>query len=289
MSDAAGDNGRPISAAAHSARSAAAPPIIEARAVHKTYWLGRVAVPVLRGASISVREGEWLAILGASGSGKSTLLHLLGGLDRVDAIAHVPSPALTTPTLPSDGGSVAFRGVALESMTERARSRYRNESVGFVFQFYHLLPELSVLENVLIPAMARYGRLGFAARSATLRARGEQLLTAFGLAHRLKHRPAELSGGERQRVAIARALINDPPLLLADEPTGNLDRKTGEAILDQIADQRRRDGRTLVMVTHDRTIAERADRVVELEDGQVVTTFSPQADRALAGAGQGEP
>ncbi|MFN7020205.1 MAG: ABC transporter ATP-binding protein [Phycisphaerales bacterium] len=229
-------------------------PILAARQVFKTYRLDRVDVPVLKGASIEVGRGEWVAILGASGSGKSTLMHLLGGLDRPD----------------TGKGEVFFQDRSLGSMSARELDRYRNASVGFVFQFYHLLPELNVIENALIPAMVLHGRFGFTRRRAELTAAAEKLLTAFGLGHRLTHRPAQLSGGERQRVAIARALVNDPPVLLADEPTGNLDRKTGEAILDLITSHRADTGRTLVMVTHDPEVAARADRVVRLDDGRVV-------------------
>jgi lipoprotein-releasing system ATP-binding protein len=162
-------------------------------------------------------------------------------------------------------------------MSAHELDRYRNESVGFVFQFYHLLPELTVLQNALIPAMVRYGRFGFSRRRAELTAQATALLGTFGLSHRLGHRPAELSGGERQRVAIARALINDPPLLLADEPTGNLDRKTGQAILDELTAHRRASRRTVIMVTHDLEVASRADRIVRLEDGRVASTVAPAA------------
>ncbi len=239
--------------------TAGSKPMLVARNVYKTYRLERVEVPVLKGASISVAAGEWVAVLGASGSGKSTLLHLLGGLDRADG------PGLNKPA-----GEIRFQGRSLSEMSARELDDYRNRSVGFVFQFYHLLPELNVLENALIPAMVLHGRFGFARRRAELTARAEALLAGFGLGERLRHRPAELSGGERQRVAIARALINEPPVLLADEPTGNLDRRTGEPILDLITQHRASTGRTVVMVTHDREIAQRADRIVHLRDGQVV-------------------
>lgn len=240
-------------------------PILEASDLYKTYRVGRVSVSVLRGASIAIRTGEWLAILGASGSGKSTLLHLLGGLDRPDAA----------------GAGVRHKGTALRTMSAAQLDRYRSRSVGFVFQFYHLLPELTAIENVLIAAMVRYTRLSYMQRSAHLRQRAADLLEAFGLVDRLKHKPAALSGGERQRVAIARALMNDPDVLLADEPTGNLDRKTGEGILDAIASSRdidrsasseapARPPLTIVMVTHDERVAERADRIVHLADGRVV-------------------
>lgn len=259
-------------------------PVLSAENVRKTYRLGRVDVPVLHGVSISVREGEWVAILGASGSGKSTLMHILGGLDRPDrddAGAGVDSALGPC--------SVRFRDVELTRMSSRALDDYRNTSVGFVFQFYHLLPELTVLENALLPAMRKHGRVGFAMARAGLTAQAEGLLGSFGLGHRLRHRPAELSGGERQRTAIARALINDPDVLLADEPTGNLDQKTGEAILDAVASTRASGGsvgsgasdggsvktaRTVVMVTHDQRVAARADRVVRLVDGRVVEGLS---------------
>ncbi len=220
--------------------------------VSKTYRLGRVDVPVLNGTTLRVQDGEWVAVLGASGSGKSTLLHLLGDLDRPD----------------SGGGEVLFEGQSLASRSRRARNHYRNRSIGFVFQFYHLLSELNVLENTLLPALVGLHRWQYYRRIGELRRRGTELLDSFGLGDRLKHRPRELSGGERQRVAIARALMNDPRVLLADEPTGNLDEKTGEGILDLIAEQHR-NGLTIVMVTHDPAIANRADRNVHLHNGQI--------------------
>ncbi|MCE2967803.1 MAG: ABC transporter ATP-binding protein [Phycisphaerales bacterium] len=229
--------------------------------IRKTYHLGRVPVPVLHGIDLSVGRGEVLAILGSSGSGKSTLLHLLGGLDRPDG--------------PSAGGgrenaraSIDVLGTRITEAGTAELDRFRARTVGFVFQFYHLLPELSVLQNVLVAGMIRHGA-GIGRAGVPERARG--LLEAFGLGHRLRHRPVELSGGERQRVAIARALINDPPILLADEPTGNLDRKTGETILDALMEHRASTGRTMVIVTHDRLVAQRADRVVEIVDGRLAT------------------
>jgi len=238
----------------------------------KTYRLGRVDVPVLKGATIHVNHGEWVAVLGASGSGKSTLLHLLGALDRPDA----------------DGGDVTFENHKLSEMSQKRYNQYRNLSIGFVFQFYHLLPELTVLENTYLPGLVGRRRwywyllaaagllpafileeIQYWVEAKRLRARAEELLNSFGLGHRLKHRPRELSGGERQRVAIARALMNNPQVLLADEPTGNLDEKTGREILDLIAKQHE-NGLTIVMVTHDESIAQRADRVVHLHDGRVV-------------------
>lgn len=229
--------------------------ILEASNLHKTYRLGRVDVPVLRGVSLRVHTGEFVAVLGASGSGKSTLLHLLGGLDRPDGGAR--------------GGSVQYQGRALDQFSRGELDAYRAASVGFVFQFYHLLPELNVLNNVCVAAMIRHGRFGYRAARRQVEERAASLLSTFGLSQRLRHRPAELSGGERQRVAIARALINEPQVLLADEPTGNLDRTTGNHILDMLAAHRAAARLTLVMVTHDQEVAARADRAVRLVDGRM--------------------
>lgn len=221
--------------------------ILHASGIRKTYRLGAVDVPVLHGVDLEIREGEFLAIRGSSGSGKSTLLHLLGGLDR-------PDP---------DGGDVMHDGVQLSSMSDAALNRYRARDIGFVFQFYHLLPELTVLENAMLPGLVKGGVGGDQART-----RAEELLDAFNMSHRLAHRPRELSGGERQRTAVARALVNGPSILLADEPTGNLDEHTGREILELI-ESTRPDGLTMVMVTHDRAIADRADRCVHLVDGVI--------------------
>ena len=218
--------------------------ILEGRNLQKTYRLGNVEVPVLKGASINIKDGEWVAVLGSSGSGKSTLLHLLGDLDRPD----------------ENKGSVHYRGEDLKSFSHGRRNAYRNRDVGFVFQFYHLLPELTVLENATLPGFVAWQG------SRHVTEDGMERLESFGLGHRLNHRPRELSGGERQRVAIARALINRPSVLLADEPTGNLDEQTGEQILDLLAIEHQR-GLAIVMVTHDHSIADRADRVVELHHG----------------------
>ena len=300
------------------------PPILlDAQRVKKTYRLGRVDVPVLREASLQVRDGEWVAILGASGSGKSTLLHILGGLDSPD----------------SESGPIRFRDVDVASLRRDTLNHYRNRSIGFVFQFYHLLPELTVLENALLAGLVPkklstavrplfallfglflgaalgwwvgptvlpaadeltavrhailvstwavvgaaigvgiFQLLQIPLESAAIR-RGSgasttlAVLEDFGLSHRLRHRPSQLSGGERQRTAIARALANNPDILLADEPTGNLDASTGREILDLLK-QRHIDGLTIVMVTHDTAVAEYADRVVHLEDG-CMKTHSP--------------
>jgi len=243
---------------------------IVAHNLFKTYRLGRVDVPVLRGVDLSVAEGEWLAVLGASGSGKSTLLHVLGGLDRPDR----EPPA-----------RVEVGGRSLPALSRRELDAYRAATVGFVFQFYHLLPELTVLENALLAPMIRLGRAAYRACARQTRARACVLLERFGLGARLAHRPAELSGGERQRVAIARALMNDPPVLLADEPTGNLDRATGSTILDVLAALHRERGRTTIMVTHDPGVAARADRVVTLEDGRVALSSAGASGIAAVGVG----
>ena len=227
---------------------------IEVTNLHKTYKLGKVEVPVLRGVSLQIQSGEWLAILGASGSGKSTLLHLLGGLDRPDS---------------KTGGRIIYDGKALGDLSASERNQFRRDHVGFVFQFYHLVPELTVMENTLLGAMIRLGKLGYMREAGKLKESARELLGKAGLSHRLGHKPSQLSGGERQRVAIARALINDPPVLLADEPTGNLDQKTGAELLDVFESMRGKTERTIVMVTHDPKVARRADRVVEMADGLI--------------------
>ncbi len=225
-----------------------AAPIVRVETLHKHYKLGPEDVHVLRGVDMSVGRGEWLAVHGASGSGKSTLLHLIGGLDR------------------PDDGVVEFDGTPVYARRSAWRDRFRNRHVGFVFQFYHLLPELNVLENVMITEMIGAPRKGGGSRAQ----RAAAILTRVGLDHRLRHRPKQLSGGERQRVAIARALVNRPDLLLADEPTGNLDRETGGRILDLFA-ALHDEGQTIVMVTHDVEVASRADRCVTLEAGRLLT------------------
>ncbi|MEE9212487.1 MAG: ABC transporter ATP-binding protein [Phycisphaeraceae bacterium] len=227
--------------------------LLAASELHKHYRLGGQDLHVLRGVDVSVQRGEWLAIFGASGSGKSTLLHLLGGLDR--------------PTK----GRVYFDGQDVFALRGSRLDRYRNQHVGFVFQFYHLLPELSALENVMIPAMIGRSVFHWPGTRAKMRKCATQLLERVGLGERLRHRPAKLSGGERQRVAIARALINDPDVLLPDEPTGNLDADTGAQILEVLRDLHR-GGQTIVMVTHDARIAAAADRCLTLQAGQLVKT-----------------
>ncbi len=225
--------------------------LIQISGLSKSYRMGRADLHVLRGVSLRVEAGEFLAIVGASGSGKSTLLHLAGLLDTADK------------------GSVKIDGVETAALSGRARTMLRRHDIGFVFQFYHLLPELNVLENVLIASMTGCGIIRWPGRVRQARHTAVELLETLGLGKRLTHRPRELSGGERQRVAIARALVNQPDILLADEPTGNLDRKTGDEILDVLKRFHTDRGQTLVMVTHDAAVADRADRVVHLEDGRL--------------------
>jgi len=240
----------------HSQTSPARPstsPIVRAQGIRKTFRMGESTVTVLKQVDLSVQRGEFLAIEGRSGSGKSTLLHILGALDQADA------------------GSVEYEGVDVLSLNGAARSRLRNESFGFVFQFYHLLPEMNVLENTLLSSMIQFSWLTFRSKKQALRARAAEVLDQLGMGHRLKHRPAQLSGGERQRVAIARALMNEPQVLYADEPTGNLDVETGSQIMAVLARLHQEKGQTIVMVTHDRTIAHQADRVLVLREGRLQT------------------
>ncbi len=223
--------------------------ILKAENVHKSYRMGATRVNVLKGVNFAVEEGDFITIIGASGSGKSTLLHVLGGLDRPDK------------------GVVRYDGRDLNRVGARELNRYRNEMVGFVFQFYHLLDELNVLENIFLPAMVSQSVVGWLTNRRKVRRRAEELLEQMGLRERAHHKPYQLSGGERQRVAIGRALMNRPRLLLADEPTGNLDSATGNDIL-AVFDELNKAGQTIVMVTHDDRIARRAQRVVTLADGR---------------------
>jgi lipoprotein-releasing system ATP-binding protein len=226
-------------------------PLLAACALHKSYRKSKVEIPVLRGVDLHVRQGEFLSIIGQSGSGKSTLLHLLGTLDGPDR------------------GEVRFEGTRIDNLPVRKRDYFRNRKLGMIFQFYHLLPELSALENVLSPLLIADGVWAYAAHRARHAERARQLLDMVGLGHRLKHKPRELSGGEMQRAAIARALVAEPAVLLADEPTGNLDSATGEEILRILRTLNDQQNLTIVMVTHDRAIAAQADRTVRLVHGQV--------------------
>jgi ABC-type lipoprotein export system ATPase subunit len=224
--------------------------ILKAEGVYKSYRMGATEVKVLKGVDLAVKEGEFVAIVGASGSGKSTLLHILGALDSPDA------------------GVVAFAGRDLSRFSGGELNRYRNKRVGFVFQFYHLLDELSVLENVFLPVMVSRSVVGWFMCRRWAKKRAMELLVQLGLGERARHKPYQLSGGERQRVAIGRALMNEPRLLLADEPTGNLDSATGNGILD-VFEELNRAGQTIVMVSHDERIAQRAGRIITLADGKI--------------------
>lgn len=220
-------------------------PLLVARDLRKRYTLGRRAVEVLRGVSLEIQAGEFVALRGASGAGKSTLLHLIGGLD--------------TP----DSGEIMVCGQDLGKISSSALSRFRTEKIGFIFQAYHLLPEFDALENVCIPGrIARH-------HGDAVRARAQKLLERVGLGARLDHRPYELSGGEQQRVAIARALINQPDVIIADEPTGNLDSHTGQDILSLLQEIRSELNTTLLIATHDVQVAQSAPRVIRLVDGQI--------------------
>jgi lipoprotein-releasing system ATP-binding protein len=213
--------------------------------------MGDSVIDVLKQCDLAVRRGEFIAIEGRSGSGKSTLLHILGALDE------------------PNGGAIDYDGRDIAKMSGAERSHLRNTDFGFVFQFYHLLPELNVIENTLLAAMIQYSWMGFRSNRGALRARATEVLDQLGMAHRLRHRPNQLSGGERQRVAIARALMNSPKVLFADEPTGNLDADTGRQIMGVLEKLHQERGQTIVMVTHDRTLAREADRVLVLKGGRL--------------------
>ncbi|HAC16376.1 MAG TPA: lipoprotein-releasing system ATP-binding protein LolD [Bacteroidetes bacterium] len=221
--------------------------ILSTRNITKNYpaKAGTAAVEVLKGVDLEIRSGSITAIVGASGSGKSTLMHVLGGLDK-------PST-----------GEVYFNDQNIAGFTDEQLSKFRNREIGFVFQFHHLLPEFSALENVMMPALIR----NLTAKEVTSKA--TQLLSQFGLSDRLDHRPSMLSGGEQQRVAMARALMNDPSVLLADEPTGNLDEKNTNDLIDQIIELRSSRNLTIVLVTHDKDIAQRCDHTFTLRNGVI--------------------
>ncbi|MBX3733738.1 MAG: ABC transporter ATP-binding protein [Verrucomicrobiae bacterium] len=233
-------------------------PCLQATGLRRIYAIGHRTLEVLRGVDLTVEHGEFVALCGASGAGKSTLLHLLGGLDRPDA------------------GEVRFQGTSLGRMSSSALPAFRNRHVGYVFQSYHLLPELDALENVALPARMARHPFGEAI------GRARELLRRVGLGDRLDHLPQELSGGEQQRVCLARSLVNGPQLILADEPTGNLDSRTGEEILQLLLELRQELGTTLVIATHDTRVAAHAGRVVAMADGRIMdsATEEPLANDA---------
>ena len=224
---------------------------VSAVGVEKTYRKGKLHVPVLRGVDLEADHGELVAIVGASGSGKSTLLHVMGLLDAPDA------------------GSVTLSGERIDTLPEKRRDVLRNRTFGFIFQFYHLMPELSALENVMAPLMIRHGVVSYLSKRKAICREATALLERVGLGHRLTHLPSELSGGEMQRAAIARALAGSPEVLLADEPTGNLDAATGQSVLELLRDLNRERGLTMMLVTHDAHIAAQADRTVRLCEGRI--------------------
>ncbi len=226
---------------------------ISAVDLYKSYQTGSTEVPVLRGVNVSVHEGEFAAIVGSSGSGKSTLLHLLGTLDKPDR------------------GDIWIGQKNVNTMRRLQRDRLRNREIGLIFQFYHLLPELTALENVMLPHMIGGGLTGYWRNRRNYRRRAEELLERVGLEHRMHHRPGQMSGGEMQRAAIARSLVARPGLLLADEPTGNLDRKNSDEVMQTLMTLRDEESLTIIMVTHDDEIATRADRVIRLVEGRVRT------------------
>lgn len=226
--------------------------VIRAEGLAKTYAEGKMHTPVFDGLELSVSRGETVAIIGASGAGKSTLLHLLGGLD-------VPT-----------AGEVYVAGQRMSALSDAARGALRNRNLGFIYQFHHLLPEFSALENVMMPVLLGGGD------TADARARALELLQSVGLGHRLEHKPGEMSGGERQRAAVARALVNQPACVLGDEPTGNLDDRTAAAVFGQMLELNRARATSLVLVTHDRSLARKLDRVLELREGRLHSLASAQ-------------
>lgn len=225
--------------------------VLEAKQLHKSYRKGRHVVPVLKGCDFQAISGDVTAILGHSGSGKSTLLHMLGTLDAPDQ------------------GEIYFDGGRIDNLSRAKRDHFRNTKLGMIFQFYHLLPEVSALQNVLMPMMIQQGFFHYWRNRSANKQRAVELLTRVGLEHRLTHKPRELSGGEMQRAAIARALVIRPELLLADEPTGNLDHETGLQILQLLMELKREEGLTIVMVTHDESIANQCDSIIHLVGGKI--------------------
>ena len=228
--------------------------VLQARGIQKSYHKNRIELPVLRGVDLDVYRGQVTALVGRSGSGKSTLMHLLATLDQPDS------------------GEILFEGKRIDNASRVQRDAYRNQQIGIIFQFYHLLPELTAIENVLAPTMIGRSMLSFLSTRKQLRRRAEEVLDRVGLLHRASHKPTEMSGGEMQRAAIARALMNQPSLLLADEPTGNLDSETGRDILKLLMEVNGDEGLTILMITHDDAIAAGADICHRMQDGLLETT-----------------
>ncbi len=234
-------------------------PLLAVENLHKSYVMGSELIRVLRGVSLTLGEKEIVAVVGASGVGKSTLLHLLGLLD--------------TP----DEGTVRFRGEDLFALPARQRAERRNRVFGFIFQFYHLIPELNAVENVMLPSMIGSGTSAWLKQRRRFRQKAVDILAEVGLSHRLRHRPSQLSGGERQRVAIARALMNDPAVLLCDEPTGNLDPSTSVSVQSALWGLNERRGQAMLLVTHDERMAARAHRIVRMDGADGAGTPAPAA------------
>lgn len=220
--------------------------MIQVTDLHKSFSMGSYELPVLKGITLEIRRGELIAIVGASGAGKSTLLHIIGTLDK-------PS-----------SGTVIFDGQDLFQMTEGQQAEFRNRRIGFVFQFHHLLPEFTALENACMPALVQRRD------PASVEADAKALLTDVGLGQRLHHKPGELSGGEQQRVAMARALMQKPDMVLADEPTGNLDTHTGDGLFGLMRDLNKARGTTFIIVTHNDKLSAQSDRIIHMQDGQIV-------------------
>jgi lipoprotein-releasing system ATP-binding protein len=222
--------------------------MLEARNLHKVYQQNANQLHVLKGIDLTIRKGDVLAIVGPSGAGKSTLLHILGGLDQ--------------PTQ----GEVLFENQAIYKLKDAQRAKVRNSKLGFIFQFYHLLAEFTALENVILPALVKADLKSM----DSMKSKGQELLTQVGLKDRFDHKPNQLSGGEQQRVAVARAMVNDPQIIFCDEPTGNLDSASGQAIIDLLMNLNAKNQQTLVIVTHDENIAKRSHKVIRMKDGMLV-------------------
>lgn len=229
----------------------AKPTVLAVKNLYKSYHKGKLEVPVLKGVDLEIQTGDFTTIIGQSGSGKSTLLHLLGTLDAPDR------------------GEIYFNDQRIDNLPSKGKEKLRNTEFGMIFQFYHLLPELTTLENVLVPKMVQDGFFAYLRNKRSYKRKAKELLEMVGLGHRLRHKPNELSGGEMQRTAIARSLIAEPSVLLADEPTGNLDAENGKEVLDTLAALRENENLTVIMVTHDDSLADKSDHVIHLVNGVV--------------------